>query len=98
MTRGPPETGSVATDRFCWTGPNGEYDWILMDPDIDFAGLAARFDIHLIGRKSFEAMQTMQDAPPSAGDVREIVLSRTLEPAAHPNAEIARDAVELVRR
>ena len=25
-------------------GPRGEYDWIPMDPDIDFAAMAARFD------------------------------------------------------
>ncbi len=25
-------------------GPNGEFDWILMDPDIDFAALAAAFE------------------------------------------------------
>ena len=46
-------------------GPNGEFDWILMDPDIDFAAFAARFDTHLLGRKSFEATQRMGDAPPS---------------------------------
>ena len=25
-------------------GPNGEFDWIVMDPDIDFAALFAQFD------------------------------------------------------
>ena len=25
-------------------GPNGEFDWIPMDPDIDFKALFARFD------------------------------------------------------
>ena len=24
-------------------GPNAEYDWIVMDPDIDFAALMGRF-------------------------------------------------------
>jgi len=41
-------------------GPNGEYDWIVMDPDIDFASLTARFDTFLIGRKTFEAMRRMR--------------------------------------
>jgi hypothetical protein len=25
-------------------GPNGEFDWIVMDPEIDFAALMGRFD------------------------------------------------------
>jgi hypothetical protein len=30
-------------------GPKGEADWITMDPDIDFAGIFARFDALLHG-------------------------------------------------
>ena len=33
-------------------GPNGEYDWIVMDPDIDFAEMMAQFDTFVIGRKT----------------------------------------------
>ena len=40
-------------------GPNGGFDWILMDPDIDFSEHAAQFDTYLVGRKTFEAMQRM---------------------------------------
>ena len=36
-------------------GPNGEYGWIVMDPDIDFQGLTQQFDTFLIGRKKGEA-------------------------------------------
>jgi hypothetical protein len=36
-------------------GPNGEADWIVNDPDIDFAEMFGRFDTLLIGRKTFEA-------------------------------------------
>ena len=77
-------------------GPNGEFDWILMDPDIDFAAFAARFDTHLLGRKSFEATQRMGDAPPSPPGVREIVFSRTLDPADHPRVTLETDAVHVV--
>ena len=35
-------------------GPNGEIDWIVMDPDIDFTAFMERFDTVLIGRKSYE--------------------------------------------
>ncbi|PYR92209.1 MAG: hypothetical protein DMF84_13940 [Acidobacteria bacterium] len=37
-------------------GPNGESDWIVHDPDIDFNEIFSRFYILLIGRKTFEAM------------------------------------------
>ena len=35
-------------------GPNGEFDWIPHDPDVDFAALAGRFDTLVMGRRSFE--------------------------------------------
>ncbi len=37
-------------------GPNGEYDWITQDPEVDFAEIFSHFDTLLIGRKTFEAM------------------------------------------
>ena len=45
-------------------GPNGEYDWIVMDDDIDFNALFAQFDTFLLGRKTFE---TIGGRPPSGG-------------------------------
>ena len=41
------------------TGPKGEIDWIVMDPDIDFASLFARYDAVLVGRKSYEAAREL---------------------------------------
>lgn len=38
-------------------GPKGEYDWIPMDPDIDFAALFKDYDTILMGRKSYQAAQ-----------------------------------------
>lgn len=37
------------------TGPSGEIDWIVMDPDIDFGALMGSFDTLLMGRKSYQA-------------------------------------------
>ena len=37
-------------------GPQGEADWIIMDPDIDFGALFAEFDTILLGRRTFETM------------------------------------------
>ena len=56
--------GAMSLDGFI-AGPNGEYDWIVMDPDIDFAAMMARFDTFLIGRKTFDAMRRMGNAVPA---------------------------------
>ena len=50
--------GAVSLDGYI-AGPNGEYDWIIMDPDIDFAAMTSQFDTFLIGRKTLEVMQRM---------------------------------------
>jgi hypothetical protein len=38
-------------------GPHGEFDWIVTDPEIDFAALVAQFDTAVMGRKTFLATQ-----------------------------------------
>ena len=40
-------------------GPKGEFDWIIMDPDIDFAALFAQFDTFLMGRQTFALVGAM---------------------------------------
>ena len=46
---------AMSLDAFI-AGPNGEYDWIIKDPDIDFREIFSRFDTLLIGRHTFELM------------------------------------------
>lgn len=82
---------AMSLDAFI-AGPNGEYDWIVMDPDIDFAALMARFDTFLIGRKTYEAMRRMGDAAPPAPGVENIVCSRTLRADDCPGATLSADA------
>jgi dihydrofolate reductase len=36
------------------TGPNGEYDWIQVDKEIDFAEMATRYDTYFYGKKTYE--------------------------------------------
>jgi dihydrofolate reductase len=77
-------------------GPNGESDWIVHDPDIDFDEIFSRFDTLLIGRRTFEAMSKMGGGDGSLPGVKSFVISRTLSQAHHPNVTIARDAGALV--
>jgi dihydrofolate reductase len=71
-------------------GPNGEADWIVMDPEIDFMALMARFDTVLMGRKTFEAARAQGHGGAMPG-VTSIVVSRTLRPADHPGVTVIND-------
>ena len=86
--------GAMSLDGFI-AGPNGEYDWILMDPEVDFAAQMARFDTFLIGRKTFEVMRRMGEGPATPG-IQHIVCSRTLRAEDCPNAVLSDDAVAVV--
>jgi dihydrofolate reductase len=78
-------------------GPNGEFDWITMDPDIDFAALFAQFDTAVMGRKTFLAgLQHGGDGSMPGLDV--LVFSRTLRAADHPAVTVLNsDPAESVR-
>ena len=77
-------------------GPNGEADWIVMDPDIDFRAIFSRFDTLLIGRKSFTAMQAMGGDAGMTPDVRSVVISRTMRQGDYPDVTIVNDAQPFV--
>jgi dihydrofolate reductase len=67
-------------------GPKGEADWIIMDPDIDFAALFAQFDTFLMGRRTFEVASA---GGVSAGSgAKTFVVSRTLRPEDYPNVTV----------
>ena len=78
-------------------GPNGEYDWIVMDPEIDFAGIMSQFDTFLIGRKTFDVMGRMGNAAKSSKGITNIVFSRTLKPSDYPKVRIESDAERVVK-
>jgi len=75
-------------------GPNGEFDWIPHDPDIDFAALWAQFDTLVMGRKTYEATKGMGGGK----GVQSIVYSTTLDPGTHKKVTVvATDPVAHVR-
>jgi dihydrofolate reductase len=88
--------GAMSLDGYI-AGPNGEYDWIVMDPEIDFTGLLKPFDTFLIGRKTFDAMGRMGNSGKSSPGIENIVISRTLKQADYPRIRIESDPVKLVR-
>src|SRR5437660_8318010 len=75
-------------------GPNGEYDWIINDPTIDFAALYKQFDTALMGRRTFQMAQSGPGA--SIPGMKTVVCSRTLLAADFPDFTVTRDAEKTV--
>ena len=69
-------------------GPNGEADWIIIDPDIDFGALFDQFDAFLMGRRTFEGMRG------AGGSGQTMVISRTLRQQDYPNITIVSERPE----
>ncbi|MGH7556225.1 MAG: dihydrofolate reductase family protein [Gemmatimonadota bacterium] len=69
-------------------GPNGESDWIVIDPDIDFGALMESFDTVLLGRKTYEATRQQGGGGAMPG-VRTYVFSRTLRQADCPGVTVS---------
>lgn len=73
-------------------GPEGEADWITMDPDIDFAAMFDEFDTFIMGRRTFEPMARVNRA--ETPGVKTYVFSRTLRQEEYPMVTIVSDRVE----
>jgi len=72
-------------------GPKGEYDWIIMDPDIEFGDIFSQFDTFLMGRKTF-ALMAGQGGGTSPG-TKTVVFSKTLKASDYPRVTIVADDV-----
>ena len=70
-------------------GAEGEADWIVMDPDIDFDAIFRRFDVILMGRKTYETIRTAQGG--SMPGIESYVFSRTLQQADSPGVRVSDD-------
>ena len=68
-------------------GPNGEADWITLDPEVDFAEIWAEFDTLLMGRRTYQAaVQRLGEAAFSG--ITSVVFSRTLKQDEHPKVKV----------
>jgi dihydrofolate reductase len=76
-------------------GPNGEFDWIVIDPEIDFAAMYARFSGLVMGRRSYDVYVSTGGGEGPALPV--YVYSRTLAEGERDGVTFARDAVTHVR-
>jgi dihydrofolate reductase len=70
-------------------GPNGEFDWIKTDPDLDFSALFKQFDTLVAGRGTFESMAAAGRT--SMPGMKTVVVSKTLRSGDYSNVEIVRD-------
>src|SRR5215212_9415326 len=73
-------------------GPNGEADWIIMDPEIDFGAIFSQFDTLLMGRRTYEAMAAYGGGGFEGMSI--MVFSRTLRQADHPKVAIVADDIK----
>lgn len=72
-------------------GPNGEIDWIVDEPGIDFDELFGQFDTLLMGRRTFEEVPTDTDVY----KYKEIIVfSRTLKQKDHPGVTLVSDNID----
>ena len=84
---------AMSLDGFI-AGPNGEADWIIMDPEIDFNALFEQFDTFLLGRKTFELF-----ARGGSGETpgkKTVVFSRTLRQEDYPKVTIVSENAQEV--
>jgi dihydrofolate reductase len=68
-------------------GPNGEADWIGVDPEVDFAALWAQFDTLLMGRRTYEAASKSLGEAAFAG-ITTLVFSGTVKKQDHPEVTV----------
>ena len=78
---------AVSLDGYI-AGPGGEFDWIVMDPQMDFAALSGQFDTYLVGRKTFEINGGRDE---SVSGVRTFVFSRTLSQSDYKKVTIVNE-------
>src|SRR5579864_6651108 len=103
-TYGHPRRGAMRRVRYSVAmsldgyiaGPHGEFDWITMDPDIDFGALFKSFDTRLMGRKSWDEARKVQASGAPTMDMPTYVFSRTLRQSDAPGVIVSNDPKKTV--
>ena len=76
-------------------GPSGEFDWIVVDPEIDFAAMYAGFSALVMGRRSHEVF--VATGGPVGPALPTYVYSRSLPEGEREGVTFVRDARSHVR-
>ena len=94
---------SVATslDGFI-AGPNGEFDWIIQDPTMNFGEIFGQYDTLIMGRRTYEGIVRQGHSVKQFG-MKAYVASTTLNPAEHHDvtvigSELTKAVSELKRK
>jgi len=67
-------------------GSNGEADWIVPNPDIDFTEIFSQFDTLLIGARTFEFM--LRQGQSEVPGMKLVVFSHRLRQQEHPRVTV----------
>ncbi len=82
------------------SGPNGESDWIVPDPEVDFAALWAQFDTGLMGRRTYDAARARLGEAAFSG-MKVTVASRRMKQSEHPKitviSELTSERIQALR-
>lgn len=89
MTRRLRYQVATSLDGFIAT-PNGGYDWLVMDPAIDFGALYREFDAAVMGRKTYDVGKA-QGASGAMPGMDVVVFSRSMKPVQYPGVRIVND-------
>ena len=71
-------------------GPKGDYDWIVMDPAIDFERMYKEYDTAVMGRRTYEVVGGQGN--PGMPGIDVIICSRTLPVGPVKGARVVNDA------
>lgn len=79
-----PYCVAISLDGYI-AGPSDEFDWIVIDPHIDFDEMSERFDTYFLGRRTFEKVGQRSAAAPG---IRTLVFSRSLQQSNYKDVTI----------
>jgi dihydrofolate reductase len=86
---------AMSLDGFI-AGPEDQFDWIVVDPAIDFESFFDRFDVVVMGRRSYEILRGHEQGTHGLPGARPWVFSRTLRSQDHPRVEVSDDPVGVI--